>query len=227
MWGGSVALIALVLGGVIYNNVDKPRVVIIALAVALTGILWTGAIELIRYFESTPVHETSSPPATSASARPAATAPISRASPGRSFEVIHDGVGPWHRGQVFTEYDFCQQNRAPAPNPGEDAVAATNDYYEDKFDRLLRLGAVRLLAPIVPAAVQGPISRLNPGRTFQVIRPQWNRWREGDTFTEYDFRFHYEPPANPQGDPIIAANDWYEERLAQAVRADAIGDVTA
>lgn len=64
---------------------------------------------------------------------------ISKSSPGRSFEVLHDGVGNWRRGDIFTEYEFRRLHPAPAPHPGEDPTAALNDYYAELIDRLLNL----------------------------------------------------------------------------------------
>jgi hypothetical protein len=44
--GGLVALMA---GGYVYNNMDKPKTVVILIAIVLTGLIWGGALWLVHY----------------------------------------------------------------------------------------------------------------------------------------------------------------------------------
>jgi hypothetical protein len=48
LWGGAVALFVLMIGGFVYNNMDKPKVVVILIAIGLTGIVWGAALYVIH-----------------------------------------------------------------------------------------------------------------------------------------------------------------------------------
>jgi hypothetical protein len=62
---------------------------------------------------------------------------ITGANPGRSFKVLHDAVGHWHRGDVFTEYDLRMAHQPEIPSHID-----PDGYFEDQINRLLKLQSI-------------------------------------------------------------------------------------
>lgn len=81
------------------------------------------------------------------------------------------------------------------------------------IDRLLEMAAI-------PA--RAPISKDNPGRSFEVIS-RVGKWNAGDRFTEHEFREAVAAPTpNPMDDPVAAADDFYESHIERMTNSKAI-----
>ncbi|HET6251380.1 MAG TPA: hypothetical protein VFE47_27090 [Tepidisphaeraceae bacterium] len=66
---------------------------------------------------------------------------------------------------------------------------------------------------LVVAAQPFPIGRNNPGRTFEVLCQQFGSLKNGDQFTDHEFRKSNPPPPNCRGDKE-ATDEYYEDIYA-------------
>lgn len=68
--------------------------------------------------------------------------PISKSNPGRSFITL-SGVDDWPTGHVFTEYEF--RKKRPDRPPYANTPTEIDDYYEELYERLLKLKCIQLV----------------------------------------------------------------------------------
>jgi hypothetical protein len=77
--------------------------------------------------------------------------------------------------------------------------------------------------PKATTNTQAPITRDNPGRTFEVMTTHLlcKRWTKGDRFSEYSLRRQSPAPApNPGADPVTSTNDYYEDAISGWLNTD-------
>jgi hypothetical protein len=94
MWTGAIALLGLMVAGFVYNNMDKPKIVVILVAVVLTLAVWGAAFWVIRCLDTSIKNpDSESAPATqpSATRSPATTQSAIRQLPDGRTVV---GVAP-------------------------------------------------------------------------------------------------------------------------------------
>jgi hypothetical protein len=229
--GAGIGILIILFSAFVYEHIRNPNILWVGLiGVVCVEICATKTIidRLQAPLPADPTQPTTQP--TTQTTRPA----ISRDNPGRTFEVMQGRFAGRAVGSRFTEYDFRMQFPRPTI-PGATSSLSLDDHYEEVLHLPQSSGQIRVVPPgqgepavtntPTPPTIPVGLSQYNQGRLFEVVGPRvLGPWRQGDVFSEYEFRLQFSPPPDPQGDPAVAANDWYEGRFVQLLRAGTIRD---